>query len=85
MLPHANVYVFISEQSEWSLNEAKRRVEDEYLVVGFLEDLEGSLRVMEKLAPSLFNGLVKDSLIVKTWTGGKTPGRLWVFLNHEMG
>ncbi|XP_072043188.1 uronyl 2-sulfotransferase-like [Amphiura filiformis] len=45
---------------EWSLNEAKRRVEEDYLIVGLLEDYESTLRLMEKLAPSLFKGIVTD-------------------------
>ncbi|XP_072044503.1 uronyl 2-sulfotransferase-like [Amphiura filiformis] len=49
-----------STDLKWSLNEAKRRVEEEYLIVGLLEDYESTLRLMEKLAPSLFKGIVTD-------------------------
>ncbi|XP_072043187.1 uronyl 2-sulfotransferase-like [Amphiura filiformis] len=49
-----------STDLKWSLNEAKRRVEEEYLIVGLLEDYESTLKLMEKLAPSLFNGIVTD-------------------------
>ncbi|XP_072043411.1 uronyl 2-sulfotransferase-like [Amphiura filiformis] len=49
-----------STDLKWSLNEAKRRVEEEYLIVGLLEDYESTLKLMEKLAPSLFKGIVTD-------------------------
>ncbi|XP_072044507.1 uronyl 2-sulfotransferase-like isoform X2 [Amphiura filiformis] len=49
-----------STDLKWSLNEAKKRVEEEYLIVGLLEDYESTLRLMEKLAPSLFKGIVTD-------------------------
>ncbi|XP_072051962.1 uronyl 2-sulfotransferase-like [Amphiura filiformis] len=40
--------------SLWALNQAINNVEENYLFVGILEELEDSLRVLEKLLPSMF-------------------------------
>ena len=39
-----------------ALQRAKRHLLDNYLVVGFLEDFEGTLQLFEKLLPSYFKG-----------------------------
>ncbi|XP_072044500.1 uronyl 2-sulfotransferase-like [Amphiura filiformis] len=49
-----------STDLNWSLNEAKKHVEEEYLIVGLLEDYEATFRLMEILAPSLFKGIMTD-------------------------
>ncbi|XP_022094824.1 uronyl 2-sulfotransferase-like [Acanthaster planci] len=45
--------------SQWALDEAKLNVEKHFVVVGILEDLESSFRVLEKALPQFFTGAVK--------------------------
>ncbi|XP_062510246.1 uronyl 2-sulfotransferase-like [Corticium candelabrum] len=46
------------EPSSWALEKAKANVRDKYLVVGILEEYEDTLRVLEKLLPIYFKGIV---------------------------
>ncbi|XP_072032936.1 uronyl 2-sulfotransferase-like [Amphiura filiformis] len=43
--------------SAWTLAEAKRKVDEDYTVVGVAEDYSGFLSVLEKLMPDLFDGI----------------------------
>ncbi|XP_072050648.1 uronyl 2-sulfotransferase-like [Amphiura filiformis] len=49
-----------SEPSEWSLQQAKKHIEEEYLFVGINEDFESSVPILERLAPDLFHGIVAE-------------------------
>ncbi|XP_070568988.1 uronyl 2-sulfotransferase-like isoform X2 [Ptychodera flava] len=42
--------------SRWSLEKAISNLEEKFLVVGFIEDLEASLQVLEILLPQMFEG-----------------------------
>ena len=55
--------------SKWALEQAKARVENEYLIVGTLEDLDSTLQIMEKLAPDLLTGIVDLYRYAKTVIG----------------
>ena len=57
---HYILLLHCSKPSEWTLEQAKRRVEEEYLVVGIAEDFDVILNVLEKLAPDLFHGIVAE-------------------------
>lgn len=46
----------IAFNSEKALNIAKRNTEEQYSVVGILEDIEGSLSVLESTVPKFFSG-----------------------------
>ncbi|XP_033635381.1 uronyl 2-sulfotransferase-like [Asterias rubens] len=45
--------------SQWSLDQAKENVEQHFIAVGVLEDLDNSFRVFEKLLPRYFTGSLK--------------------------
>ncbi|XP_072016661.1 uronyl 2-sulfotransferase-like [Amphiura filiformis] len=49
-----------SEPSEWSLQQAKKHIEEEYLFVGINDDYESTVTILERLAPDLFHGLVAE-------------------------
>ncbi|XP_072023798.1 uronyl 2-sulfotransferase-like [Amphiura filiformis] len=49
-----------SEPSQWSLEQAKKHIEEKYLLVGIIEDFESTIKVLERLAPDLFNGIVAE-------------------------
>ncbi|XP_072035446.1 uronyl 2-sulfotransferase-like [Amphiura filiformis] len=48
--------------SMWALNQAIENVEEDYLFVGILEELEDSLSVLERLLPSMFKGALEHYL-----------------------
>ncbi|XP_072023799.1 uronyl 2-sulfotransferase-like [Amphiura filiformis] len=54
------IYPACSEPSQWSLEQAKKHIEEEYLFVGINEDFESTVMVLERLAPDLFNGIVAE-------------------------
>nr|CAB3267573.1 uronyl 2-sulfotransferase-like [Phallusia mammillata] len=62
-----------------ALLRAKRHLVDNYLLVGVLEDFEGTLQVLEKLLPTYFNGAVKiwkkveNKSVKNTATRNKVP------------
>ncbi len=45
--------------SQWALDQAKKRVEEEYLLVGLTEDFDSTVVMLEKLAPDLFQGITR--------------------------
>ncbi|XP_072016738.1 uronyl 2-sulfotransferase-like [Amphiura filiformis] len=49
-----------SEPSQWSLEQAKKHIEEKYLLIGIIEDFESTIKVLERLAPDLFNGIVAE-------------------------
>ncbi|XP_072023794.1 uronyl 2-sulfotransferase-like [Amphiura filiformis] len=49
-----------SQPSEWSLEQAKKHIDKEYLLVGIMEDFESTVMILERLAPDLFHGLVTE-------------------------
>ena len=46
------------DPSTWALNEAKQNVQDHYVAVGLLEELEDTFRVFEKVLPDAFDGVL---------------------------
>ncbi len=57
LIIHLVSFCICSIPSEWSLVQAKKHVIEDYTVVGTVDDYKGFLQVLEKLVPSLFNGL----------------------------
>jgi dermatan/chondrotin sulfate uronyl 2-O-sulfotransferase UST len=54
--------------SEWALEKAKSNVVDKYLFVGILEEYEDTLRVLEKLLPVHFKGIIDVLHNPDPWT-----------------
>lgn len=66
---------FCSTATSKSMAHAKKNIERFYVVVGYLEDYKGMLKVLEKLLPAFFKGAqksIKNKKTSKTATLNKT-------------
>lgn len=60
-----SLHLSFSQNREFALTEAKKNL-DKYMIVGIMEEYEDTVRVLEKLMPSVFGG---GAAIYKKITG----------------
>ncbi|XP_076304948.1 uronyl 2-sulfotransferase-like isoform X2 [Tachypleus tridentatus] len=74
--------------SEWALEKAKENVEKYYSVVGVLEQMDITIKVMEAYLPQFFRGLFKvhkkTGIVNKTSKKDKVPRRIKEMLKRNL-
>lgn len=69
------------EPGEWALERAKLNVNENFLLVGILEELEDVLLLLERFLPHYFKGVLSIYKDPGNATGSPLPGRVPIRLS----